>query len=91
MKHRVIEYITAWLLLVILAFIVVHAPLTVFVGTRVPALAIYKELEEIWLLLLALVGVLIETTRLKEWPLFTRDAVCWLALGYAALHIRALT
>jgi hypothetical protein len=90
MKHRVIEYITAWLLLVILAFIVVHAPLTVFVGTRVPALAeIIKSWKE-WLLLLALVGVLIETTRLKQWPLFTRDAVCWLALGYAALHIGAL-
>ena len=90
MKARFLEYTSAWLLLMILALIVVHAPLTVYVGTQWPDVAqLVKAWKEV-LLVLALVTVVADVTRRKQWHLFTQDAFCWLAAAYGAVHIAAL-
>lgn len=90
MKHRVFEYMLAWLLLTILAGIVVHAPLSVYIGSQWPAVADVIKTWKEWLLLVALVVTLVEVTRRRAWQLFNRDIFCWLVFGYALLHVGTL-
>ena len=90
MKARFFEYMAAWLLLMILALIVVHAPLTVYVGTHWPAMAlVVKGWKEI-LLVLALVILMIDISHRRQWQLFTHDVFCWLAAAYGAVHVAAV-
>lgn len=86
MKRFRLEYAIICILLVIMGLIVVHAPLTVFIGSRWPNLAdgvkAWKEL----LLLAALVLLVVEVTRRRAWQRFTNDTLLWAMLAYAALH-----
>ncbi len=86
MKWLRIERIIAWLLLIIMGLIVVHAPVTVFIGSHWPAIAdIVKAWKEL-LLLLALVLLAVDYTRRKQWRMLFRDRLMWLVAGYGLLH-----
>lgn len=86
MKRLRIEHITAWLLLVILGLIVIHAPLTVFIESRWPGIGDVAKAWKELLLLVALVLVCIECTRQTAWRRFANDKLLWIALAYAVLH-----
>lgn len=86
MKRLRLEHIIAWLLLVIMGLIVLHAPITVFIESRWAAIGdIAKAWKEV-LLLGALVLLCVEVTRQKAWRQFTSDKLLWAALAYAVLH-----
>jgi hypothetical protein len=87
MKHRFLEYGIAWLLLLVLGMIVLHAPLTVYVGTQWPALElVVKGWKEV-LMSLATILLIVEVSRLGKWKLFTQDRLFWIIAAYAALHL----
>lgn len=80
------EHCIAWLLLIIMGLIVLHAPLTVFVESRWPGAAnIAKAWKEL-LLLVALVLLCVDVTVHRQWRTVLHDKLLWLAAGYAALH-----
>lgn len=87
MKRFLLEYLPAWLLLVVLGFIVLHAPLTVWLGTVVPdySLAI-KAWKEV-LIALASLLVALGLWRSGKWRAFIKQPLVMLSLGYAALHV----
>lgn len=87
MKRAFREYVPAWLLLVILGLIVIHAPLTVFVGSHLPEYAVgVKAWKEI---LMVLAGLLIawQYTITKRWGVLLRDKLAWLVLVFVGLHL----
>jgi hypothetical protein len=83
---RVSELSAAWLLLVVLALIVLHAPLTVYVGSNWPALGLAAKAWKELLMCLAAALLVVEVSRQNKWMLFTRDRLFWCVVGYAALH-----
>ncbi|QQS21830.1 O-antigen ligase family protein [Candidatus Saccharibacteria bacterium] len=87
---RVLELSAAWLLLVVLAFIVLHAPLSVYVGSNWPALELVVKAWKELLMSLAAVLLAVEVSRQHAWQLFTRDKLFWCVVGYAALHFVSL-
>ena len=73
MKRIRIEHILAWLLLVILGLVVVHAPLTVFIESRWPGAAdIAKAWKEL-LLLTTLLLLSLKITLSKAWGKVLQD------------------
>lgn len=87
MKRIRIEHILAWLLLVILGLVVMHAPLTVFIESRWPGAAdIAKAWKEL-LLLTALLLLSVKITLSKAWGKVIQDKLLWLIGGYAVLHV----
>lgn len=87
MKRFLYEYVPAWLLLVIFGLIVVHAPLTVFIGSHIPALGlVVKAWKEC---LMVVVAILIgwQYAQRGKWRTIRRDYVVLLSLGYIALHL----
>lgn len=87
MKRLRLEHVLAWLLLVIMGLIVVHAPLTVFIESQWPGVAdIAKAWKEL-LLLTALLLLCVKITLSKAWGRFIHDKLLWLIGGYALLHI----
>lgn len=90
MKRFLYEYFPAWLLLVVFTFIVIHAPLTVFVGSHWPTLAVpIKGWKEVFI---AIAGVLIAIRMAQkgQWSVLRYDLLGWVILAYWALHIAAL-
>lgn len=87
MKTSGLERLYGWGILVILAGIVVHAPLSVWLGTFLPeySLLIKSWKEIIMLALLALVCIIIARRRL--WKELLSDWLLRLSLVYAALHL----
>ncbi len=82
--------IYAGLLIVILALIVVHAPLQVFFGSLAPDYALYiKAWKEILMLVALPLGLLL-VTRAGRWDELVRDRLVWLVSAYALLHVLAL-
>lgn len=90
MKHLRLHHVIAWLLLVIMSLIVVHAPITVFIDSRFPQISdVVKAWKEI-LMLVALVLLAVDYTRRKAWRAAFKDVLLWLIAGYAALHLLLL-
>lgn len=86
MKRLRLEPIIAWLLLIIMGLIVVHAPLTVFIESRVPGIAdIAKAWKEL-LLLVALILLCIDVTLQSAWRRVLKDKLVWVIAVYAGLH-----
>ena len=87
MKRFLLEYLPAWLLLMVFGFIVIHAPLTVWVGTQWPELALpvkaWKELAT-GLAALLIAAAMYQKGALKRFV--TRPLVAGL-LAYVALHV----
>lgn len=85
MNWRKLDIYIAWLLLVILAGVVIHAPLTVWLTSNGAPDAV-KAWKEV---LLAVAGVLlaVDITRRKAWRQFTSDKLLLAIAAYSLLHI----
>jgi len=87
MKNLRLHHAIGWVLLLIMGLIVIHAPLTVFLGTQLPqisdAIKAWKEL----LMLLALLLLTVDYARRKAWRTAFKDKLVWLIGGYATLHL----
>lgn len=86
MKRIKIEHIIAWLLLVILGLVVVHAPLTVFIESRWPGIGDAAKAWKEYLLLIALVLICVKITLTNAWHKILKDKLLWLIAAYALLH-----
>jgi hypothetical protein len=90
MKRFLFEYFPAWLLLVVFTFIVIHAPLTVYVGSHFPELAtIIKGWKEVLIAIAALL-VGIKMTMRGQWRTLRYDYLGWAILGFWGIHIGSL-
>lgn len=87
MKHLSLERLYGGILLTIFIGIIVHAPLTVWLGTLAPG---YELLIKSWkelLMLLAIPLAIILARRYKLWPELWQDWLFKLIVGFAALHL----
>jgi hypothetical protein len=90
MKSSLLERVYGAILVVILAGIVVHAPLTVWLGTMAPG---YELLIKSWKELLMVVAMalgLIAVTRRGLWRELSRDWLFRLIITFALLHFLLL-
>lgn len=87
MKLLFSEKLYIWLLVVIFAGIVVHAPLSVWLGSLWPENElIFKVWKELLMLLAA--GLAIGMVgRRKMWRELAKDRIFWLIIFYAVLHV----
>jgi hypothetical protein len=90
MKHLRLHHVIAWLLLVIMSLIVIHAPITVFIDSRFPQISDVVKAWKEMLMLAALVLLAIDYTRRRAWRAAFKDMLLWLIAGYAALHLLLL-
>ena len=91
MKRFLYEYFPAWLLLVVFTFIVIHAPLTVFIGSHWPALAVPVKAWKEVLILIAGVLIAVRMWQKGQWNVLRYDLLGWVILAYWALHLAALS
>lgn len=87
MKRLSLHHIVAWTLLVILGFIVVHAPMTVYISSHWPQ---YSDIAKAWkemLMVLAAILLVVLCTRQRAWGWIIRDRLLLLMLGFIALHL----
>jgi hypothetical protein len=90
MNLRNIERLYMGILLVIFAGIVIHAPLTVWLGTLAPTWElVIKSWKEI-LMLIAVPLAVILVSKKKLWGEFSRDWLFCAVIGFALLHILTL-
>ncbi len=87
MSRIKLEHVIAWLLLVILGLVVVHAPLTVYIDSHWPGVGDVAKAWKELLLLAALLLISVKITLIKAWRKLLADKLLWLVGGYAALHI----
>lgn len=87
MKRLFFEYIPAWLLLAVLGFIVLHAPITVFVSTHWPEATLYAKAWKELAILAATVLILIDYIVSKSWRTVRNDKLLWAAAAFGALHL----
>ncbi|MFZ1258676.1 MAG: O-antigen ligase family protein [Candidatus Saccharimonas sp.] len=91
MKRALLEYIPAWMLLIVLAMIVVHAPITVYVGSQFPEAATTVKAWKELLILVAAVLVLPQAIHHSQlWNRLKQDTLAWLMTAYLLLHAGAL-
>lgn len=74
------------ILLAVAAGVVVHAPLTVWLGVQMPELATYVKAWKEVLMGVALVLLIVRTVQLDRFGEFMRDRLVQIALAYAGLH-----
>lgn len=86
MKHSRLERILVGILLVIAGGVVLHAPLSVWLGTVWPEYTDYIKAWKELLMGAALVVLLIEAMRHKAIKKLLADRLLQLAIGYAGLH-----
>jgi len=87
MKARLLETGIAGTLIVILAGIFVHAPLSVWLGSLFPDISLaFKVWKEV-LLAVALLGMILLVTIRHSWHLFLKDWLLIAIAAYAGLHI----
>jgi len=86
MKHNLIERILVGILLVIAAGVVVHAPLTVWLGTIWPHDTQYIKAWKEVLMGVVLVLLIIVAVRRKRFGELLHDRLVQLSLVYAGLH-----
>jgi len=90
MKRFAYEQLPAWLLIGVFGLIVIHAPLTVAIGTLWPDIATpIKAWKEV---LIGLAGVLvaIRMTQRGHWQMLRYDYLGWAILAYWGLHIGSI-
>jgi hypothetical protein len=87
MKQPLLERLYAGVIMVILAGIVIHAPLSVWLGVNFPRYSLLiKSWKEILMLLLVPLVVIIATRR-RLWSELARDWLLRLCIIYGALHL----
>ncbi len=86
MKHNLVERILVGILLVVAAGIVVHAPLTVWLGTIWPHEVQYIKAWKEILMGVALVLMIMTAVRRKKINELLEDRLMQLSLVYAGLH-----
>lgn len=86
MKRELYARVTAWLLVVVALGVVVHAPLTVWLGTVWPAGSDYVKAWKEVLMAVALVAVVLAANRRGKVRELLRDRLVQLALAYAVVH-----
>ena len=79
------------LLLVVLAGIVVHAPLTVLVSTLAPSIELLAKGWKETILLVVLLLLVVEVVRRKKWRALFADRLIQLSAGYALLNVLLLS
>lgn len=90
MTHVKLHHIYAGLLIAIFGLIVLHAPLSVFFGSRFPDFGlIIKAWKEILMITATPITVILITRR-KLWRTLAADKLFWLILAYALLHFAML-
>lgn len=90
MKRLTLAQFCLGLSITILFLIVLHAPLTVLVGTQLPEIALgVKAWKEILLIVLT-VAVALLITREKAWKSLAQDKLLWLIDAYVLLHLLSL-
>lgn len=87
MKLRRIEQTLAGILLIILGGIVVHAPLTVWLGSLAPSHTLLIKSWKELLMLLATGLAIYLVTKKRLWQELGKDKLFWLIAGYAGLHV----
>lgn len=86
-KSQGIEKVYLWLIVVVFGGIVLHAPLSVFLGTLLPDYdLLLKSWKEILLVVASVIAAMIIQRR-KLWQGLWDDLIVKLALSYAGLHI----
>lgn len=90
MKRFLFERLPAWLLLAIFLLIVVHAPLTVWLGTVFPAIAVGLKAWKEVLLGVAVILLVIQVISQRQVSRFSRDPFLWLILTYVVIHLMML-
>lgn len=86
MKRALLEYLSAWLLLFILGLIVLHAPLTVFIGSHWPSFALGIKAWKELLMIVVLVPLVVAVTQRRLWQTLLKDNLIRLMLAFAVLH-----
>src|SRR4051812_28113960 len=88
--EQVLEKVYYWGLVAIFGLIVVHAPLSVYIGSVLPQYALgIKAWKELAMLALALIASFLITRR-RLWKNILSDWVIIVALGYILLHLVSL-
>lgn len=70
--------------------IVLHAPLTVWLGSLWPEISLYIKAWKEILLLVALAMAIVLVSQARRWRDLFADKLIWLILAYAVLHILSL-
>lgn len=86
MKRLSLHGVAAWLLLIILGFIVLHAPITVYISSQWPHIADVAKAWKELLMVLATVVIAVLCTRQRAWGWIVRDKLLLLMAGYIVLH-----
>jgi hypothetical protein len=87
MKATILEKIYAWILIVILGGIILHAPISVGLGTLFPDYdLLIKSWKEVLMLIATILGVVIVSRR-HLWGELAKDIVFRLIITYAVLHL----
>lgn len=90
MKPLLSEKLYMWVLAAIFAGIVLHAPLSVWLGSMWPENELlFKVWKELLMVLAAGLAMGIVSRR-NIWRELTRDKLFWLIVGYAGLHVLLL-
>lgn len=87
MKNLRLHHVVGWILLLIMGLIVIHAPLTVFFGTRFPEIAVGIKAWKELLMLVAFVLLTIDYIRRKAVKAAFKDKLLWLIRAYVVLHL----
>ncbi len=89
MSQKMIRSYT-WILTAIFGLIVVHAPLTVFFGSRFPDIALpIKAWKEILMVVAGLMAVWI-VTKCRAWRQLANDRLVWMVVGFVVIHLCSL-
>lgn len=75
------------ILVAIFAGIVIHAPLTIWLGTKFPDLDLFIKAWKEGLLILAVIATVIIITKRKLWREILSDRLCQLLATYIVIHI----
>lgn len=90
MRRLTLENIYGGILLLVLALIVVHAPLSVFFGAQFGEYALVIKAWKEMLLFATLPIAALLATRAQLWPRITQDKLFWLIVAYVAVHALSL-
>lgn len=86
MKRNLLERSLVGILLIVAGGIVLHAPMTVWLGVQFPDYADYIKSWKELLMAVALVLLIVLAVQKKQFDKFLQDRVMQLALAYAGLH-----